>query len=125
MPDFIRYQGRIYVAQDPLEEEPPSESEMVEELEDEPGANWRDRYLQPIIRAIRNQFDLDEGQVKLMGPRKAVPFDTDAYGFEIRGHVRFEDYRPDQENYGVPPYRFTAIINPEGELMSNIRIEGH
>jgi hypothetical protein len=124
MPDFIHYQGKLYVAQEP-NEEGPSEGEMVEELEEEPGANWRDLYLQPIIRAIRNQLDLAEGQVKLLGPRKVIPFDTDAYGFEIRGHVRFDNFVPDQESFGRPPYRFTAIINPEGELMSNIRIEGH
>lgn len=108
----------------PENEVEPSESEMVERLEEEPGANWRDLYLQPIIRAIRNRFDLQQGQVLLLSPRKKVPFGSDTLGFDITGHVRFENFTPDAQQYGDAPYRFTAHVDPNGELQQPIEVQG-
>jgi len=112
---------RIKTAEEPEE---PTETEMVEELEEEPGANWRDLYLQPIIRAIRNQFDLPEGQVTLLGPAKKVPFGSDTLGFNITGHVRFQDFSPNVNEYGRSPYRFTAHVDPNGELQLPVEVLG-
>lgn len=69
----------LRLAQDPMTDEP-SESKMVQQAEDEPGANWRDLFLQPIIRMIRNRFDLEKGQVALVGPTKQVPYGSDTLG---------------------------------------------
>ena len=120
---------RIKMAADPMEPElvepsgsEPSESEMVEQLEEEPGANWRDLYLQPIIRAIRNRFDLERGQVRLLGPKKKVPFGSDTLGFEITGHVKFVDFEPPVDQCGTSPYRFIAHIDPNGELQMPVEI---
>lgn len=102
----------------------PTEVEMVERLEEEPGANWRDLYLQPIIRAVRNRFDLEPGQIKLLGPKKKAPYGSDALGFDITGHVRFEDFTPPANDYGDGPYRFTAHIDPQGELQTPVEVAG-
>jgi hypothetical protein len=107
----------------PLDEEA-EESEMVEELEESPGANWKELYLQPIIRAIRNRFDLEKGQVKLVSPKKNVPFGSDTYGFDIVGHVRFENFEPDYDKFGGAPYKFRAHISVDGELQSPVEIKG-
>lgn len=112
----------LRLAQDPAVG--PTEPEMVEKLEDDPGANWRELYLQPIIRTIRNRFDLEKGQVSLVGPSKRVPYGSDTLGFDITGHVRFKDFVPSQEEFGKQPYRFTATITPDGEVMEPINIEG-
>jgi len=113
---------------EPLGGEPatdePSESEMVTQLEDEPGANWRDLYLQPIIRAIRNRFDLERGQVSLLGPRKKIPFGSDTLGFDVEGHARFNDFEPPTDKYGTAPFQFVAHINPNGELQLPVEIKG-
>ncbi|KKN56102.1 hypothetical protein LCGC14_0575800 [marine sediment metagenome] len=129
---------KIKTAADPILDEPelvepegpaptadePSESEMVQELEEEPGANWEDLYLQPIIRAIRNRFDLEQGQVKLLGPKKKVPFGSDTLGFDVVGHVRFDAFTPPADEYGDAPYRFTASIDPNGELQLPVEVVG-
>lgn len=108
---------------EPLDEDV-EESEMVEELEESPGANWRDLYLQPVIRAIRNRFDLEKGQVRLVSPKKKVPFGSDTYGFDIVGHVRFENFEPDYDQFGGAPYKFRAHISVSGELQSPVEIQG-
>ena len=123
---------KLHVAADPPDDllggdaagDEPSESEMVTQLEDEPGANWRDLYLQPIIRAVRNRFDLQRGQVSLLGPRKKVPFGSDTLGFDIEGHVRFTDFEPPTEDFGTAPYRFIAHVDPNGEIQLPVEIEG-
>lgn len=102
----------------------PSESEMVQNVEEDPGANWRDLYLQPIIRMIRSRFDLEKGQVSLVGPSKRVPYGSDTLGFEITGHVRFKEFVPSKDEFGSSPYRFTASVTPKGEVMEPITIEG-
>lgn len=131
-----RYKNAAYliVAQDPIAdplaeeeespEEGPTEEQLVEEQEKEPGMTWRDRYQQPLIRAIRSLFDLEKGQVKLLGPRKEVPLGSDAYGFDIVGHVRFEDYSPDENRYGKPPYRFKVHVDGEGQMSKRVEIMG-
>ena len=115
------------LAQDPpTVDTGPSSEEMVEELRSSPSENWRE-YLQPIIISIRNQYGLDLGQVKLLGPRLfGKEKTTPAYGFSIGGHVKFDPAPPDQvrEDHGLPPYKFKATITPEGELVSSIKIEG-
>lgn len=116
----------LRTAQEPEpESEEPSESEMVEQLEEDPGANWRDLYLQPIIRAIRNRFDLDRRTVTLLGPTKKVPFGSDSLGFNITGHVRFKDFVPPEDQYGKAPYRFTATVDPDGELQLPVEVTGN
>jgi hypothetical protein len=97
---------------------------MVQQIEEEPGADWRDLYLQPIIKTIRSRFDLDKGQVSLVGPAKKVPYGADSLGFEITGHVRFKDFVPSEEEFGKKPYRFTATISPDGEILDPVIIEG-
>jgi len=103
----------------------PSEYEMSEQLEKDPGANWRDLYLQPVIRAIRNRFDLEKGQVKLVSPKKKIPFGSDTLGFEIAGHVRFEDFTPGQDEYGKSPFRFRAVVDTNGELILPVEVTGN
>lgn len=107
-----------------LLDEEEEEAEMVTELEESPGANWEELYLQPIIRAIRNRFDLKPGQVKLISPRKKVPFGSDTYGFNIVGHVRFDKFEPDYDKFGKAPYRFRAHISVDGELQLPVDIKG-
>lgn len=102
----------------------PSESALVDQLEEDPGANWEEVYLQPVIRAIRNKFDLEEGQVVLVGPKKKVPFGTDTLGFDITGHVRFEDFVPPEDQAGTAPFKFVAHVDPQGELMLPIEVRG-
>jgi hypothetical protein len=109
---------------DPDDPNKPSETKMVEQLEDEPGANWRELYLQPIIRAIRNRFDLPEGAVTLMGPKKQVPFGSDTLGFDITGHVRFQDFVPPAAEFGSEPFSFVANVDPNGELQLPVEING-
>ncbi len=104
--------------------EGPSKSKLVDQLERDPGAHWKDLYLQPIIRAIRNRFDLEKGQVVLVGPRKKVPFGTDTLGFDVQGHVRFEDFVPPEDQHGTAPFRFLAHVDPQGELMLPIEVRG-
>jgi len=115
--------GTVRVAQDPPDDAP-SEFEMTEEQEQKPGANWRDLYLQPVIRAIRNRFDLPKGSVTLVGPKKKTPFGDDSLGFELTGHVRFEDFKPPTKQYGRAPYRFTCSVSPEGELLLPVELQG-
>lgn len=117
------------VADDPVDmtqgpEEAPTAQEVVEEVEEEPSSEWRQTYLPAIFKMIRNQFDLKKGQVVLLGPRKETEYVSDAYGFDITGHIRFEDFEPDQGKYGLPPYHFKINVNPEGELSKLILIEG-
>lgn len=112
----------LKLAQEPEE---PSEAEMVEELEEDPGANWKELYLQPVIRAIRNRFDLQEGQVTLLSPRKETPYGSDTLGFVIVGHVQFNDFEPSEDEVGAPPYQFYAQVNPAGELLLPVKIQGH
>jgi hypothetical protein len=140
---------KLHIAQDPLLDEPgldvpgldelapldddaalgdegePSEYEMTEELEKDPGANWRDLYLQPIIRAIRNRFDLEKGQVRLVSPKKKIPFGSDTLGFEVIGHVRFEDFTPSADEYGKSPYSFRATVDTNGELVLPVEVTGN
>jgi len=120
---------RYVVAQDPMmpggEPEAPTEEELVQDIEEDPGTEWQERYLQPIIRAIRSRFDLERGQVMLVAPRKETPFGTDAYSFRITGHVRFEDFSPDTSEFGEPPYRFLARVKPDGQLSKRIEVYGH
>ena len=125
-------QPHIRLAVEPLssdntggpEHDGPDEYELVNQLEEDPGANWRDLYLQPIIRAIRNRFDLEKGQVKLLGPKKKVPFGTDTLGFDVQGHVKFDDFVPPEDQHGTSPYKFTAHVDPKGELMLPIEVRG-
>ena len=135
---------QLYTAQDPPEEEPlgeldppafadpavgdegePSEFEMTKELEKDPGANWRDLYLQPIIRAIRNRFDLEKGQVRLVSPKKKIPFGSDTLGFEVIGHVRFEEFTPSADEYGQSPWSFRATVDTNGELILPVEVTGN
>ena len=103
----------------------PSEYEMTKQLEKDPGANWRDLYLQPIIRAIRNRFDLEKGQVRLISPKKKIPFGSDTLGFEVVGHIRFDDYTPDRDDYGDSPFRFRAAVDINGELVLPVEVTGN
>lgn len=120
----------LRLAQDPEDEDPElldeeeEEADMVVELEESPGANWEELYLQPIIRAVRNRFDLEPGQVKLVSPRKKVPFGSDTYGFDIVGHVRFDNFEPDYDEFGGAPYRFRAHISVDGELQLPVEVKG-
>jgi len=109
---------------DPTEDNKPSEQEMVQKLEEDPGANWKELYLQPIIRAIRNRLDLDPGQVSLVSPKKRVPYGSDTLGFDIVGHVRFENFVPDRDEFGESPYRFKAHVSVEGNLQVPVAVQG-
>ena len=124
--------GGVYVLAAQEEEDPPvvedtgpSSEDMVEELRSSPSENWRE-YLQPIIISIRNQYGLETGKVKLLGPRLKSKLSSPSYGFSIEGHVRFEDGPPDdvREKHGQAPYKFEANVNPDGELVSSIKLTG-
>ena len=105
-------------------ESAPTATEVVDDVEEEPSAEWRDTYLKAVFTMIRNLFDLQKGQVVLLGPSKTTEYVSDAYGFDIVGHIRFEGFEPDQSKYGAPPYRFSVNVNPEGELSTLILVEG-
>ncbi len=123
------YEGTRYVvAQDPLpgeeDTEAPTQEELVDEIEDDPGLDWRERYTQAIIRAIRSRFDLEAGQVVLVAPHKETPYGTDAYSFRITGHVRFEDFTPSSDEFGTSPFHFLARIKPDGQLSRRVEVYG-
>ena len=67
-------------------------------------------------------FDLDKGQVVLSDYKKISPYGSDSFGFAIIGTVRFRDFLP--EDSGNPPYSFYAQIEPDGNLVLPVIIQG-
>lgn len=103
--------------------EPPTETEMVQQVEDKPVDDWR-RYLQPIIRTLRQQLGLDHaGAISLLTPVVRNPFGSPDLGFTIDGFVRVQDPL-DEQKFGKPPYKFSAKISPEGDLMVPVEFVG-
>jgi len=107
----IRYRGAVYR----LAEDQPDESQMVEQLEQNPASNWKE-YLQPIIRALKQQLGADG--VSLLSPAIDAKFASPDLGFYIVGDVGFEDERPATviDNYGNGPLPFRAYVSPDGKL---------
>ena len=103
--------------------ESPSESKMVQDIEEAPAEEWR-QYLQPIIKALRQQLGFDAfGSVQLLSPKLENTFGSPDYGFNIVGFVKTKEV-VDQDQYGIAPYRFTATISPEGELVTPVDFVG-
>ena len=123
----IRVRGFVYrLAQDPEEvlTDDISSDDMVQDLEKEPGENWKE-YLQPIIVSIRSEFGLPENSVTLLSPKVQDLYGAPSYGFSIVGHVKYIPV-PNEvlEKYGQAPYKFKATITPNGDLISAIDITG-
>jgi len=122
MVEHILYKNKLYVAADEVTEEK-DQGDILEDVMDNPGNEWKETYMLPILIAIRNMFDLNRGQVVLSDYKKVSPFGADNFGFAIVGTVRFKDFMPD--DYGNPPYSFYAQIEPGGTLALPITLQGH
>ena len=120
---MIRYKHGIYrIAQEEPEEDAlgPSESEMVDTIEDAPADRWRD-YLQPIIRLLKQQLGV---AITLLGPRQENPYGATQYGFTIEGHLKFPEGKTPEldEQFGDRPIKFRAYIDPEGDLSPSVEV---
>jgi hypothetical protein len=106
-------------ADEPTDEEPketgPSEEEMLDEIENSPGVQWK-KYLRPILKIIKD--------TKLKVPIElhnsyTIGLDNDtSLGFHIVGIVHFLEDVPEDiavELQGEP-LRFDAAITPDGSL---------
>ena len=126
----IIYKGQVYLAAEGDEEAPaeeedaeerPDEAEMVQEIEDQPVADWRE-YLQPIIRAMRAQ--LGGVQISLLNPEVSNTYSSPQFGFDIVGFVEFPQGTPQAllEEFGDVPVKFQAYVSPDGKLIQPIEI---
>lgn len=109
----IIYRNAVYR----LAQEPPDESKMVSEIESNPFANWEE-YLQPIIRALKQQLRVDS--VTLLSPEPVTSYVSPAMGFDIVGDVGFGgEERPVEviDKYGRGPLPFRAYVSGPGQLM--------
>lgn len=98
--------------------EGPSEAEMVKEIEESPAASW-EKYLQPILKDIRNTVKVP---IELQNSHM-VPFAQDPdLGFYITGVVAFLDEVP--AVYADLPkgerLRYVAYVSPDGILTRDI-----
>ena len=107
------------LAQDPLPEEVPSESELVTTVEETPLNRWRD-YLQSIVRTLQDQYNT---KVVLVGAKPKVPFGTPSDQFVIKGSLRFPEGMPLEltAEFENAPVGFEALI-VEGQLVEPIRV---
>lgn len=111
---------RIRVAQDPPEDEGPTEEELVDEFEDTPQANWKE-FEQLIIRMLQSQYNTP---VTLVGTKIEAPYGNLDAGFNIKGFLKFPKGRPLSilEKFEEAPIVFRAYI-ADGELIEPIELD--
>ncbi len=105
---------------DAAENEGPTEKEMVEDVEDSPGAEWR-KYLQPILREVKLLLNVP---LELRNSF-TVPVQGDSsLGFHITGVVYFTDGIPPdiEETLDGRALRYKAYVSPDGILADQVEL---
>lgn len=110
---------QLVVAQDPEEEEGPTEEELVDEYEKSPEANWKE-YEQLIVRSLQTQYGTE---VVLVGTALETSYGGPGSGFNIKGFLKFPKGRPIGvlDQFGEAPIIFRAYI-ADGELVDPISL---